>query len=525
MDVEDKLDEDFLFFTNFTSTFLKRINDRNVFRKCMEWILKLCTEPCEGVDRKRCRNMYLSNLLVHMQNEKLEEPFLRPPFSVDISDAMEVFCSIPDSLEKPAWLDDLELDLGNVSGYPDKSGRTYFATKTLPNEQGAFAYIGVSLTGSDWMNPPMAAGDATLHGPATMEDQIAQTYREHTPEYQIGKILAKRKNPEERQRVLTFYDTLLQLLANELSGEAPEFNETVEGLLGQLVADLKDKGQYDNFCANMNDYEKRTELLVTLYDRIKIRRDKLAAREEFLDDTEQKVMRQLFEVPQVEPDDEYQLPAAMWQQAIEKMPHRRHMEALKQKYPNTVVKKFISYLTSFKEEIVERVHKRHQRIATQMKKDLRNETAKKKKEVEEKEITCIETEKVYRAVTEHWRETKSAVKHNRNQQNIEGSDHTLLYAELRATALDAQKLVEEEDARGKFLAEQINNVAEQNDIVKEIHDESIKKWKSDSAKILNRIREINEAIRRYKRRIEKFRLMEKSTGMILSKTLSGELYF
>lgn len=90
MDVEAKLDDDFLFYTNFTNTFLKRISDHDVFRMCRNWILKLCTEPCEGVNRKRYRNMYLSNLLVCMQNGKLEDPFLQPPFYVDISDAMEV---------------------------------------------------------------------------------------------------------------------------------------------------------------------------------------------------------------------------------------------------------------------------------------------------------------------------------------------------------------------------------------------------------------------------------------------------
>lgn len=91
LDTEAKLDDDFLFYVNFTSTFLKRISDHDVFRMCRNWILKLCTEPCEGVDRKRCRNMYLANLLIHMQSGKLEEPFLQPPYYVDISDALQVY--------------------------------------------------------------------------------------------------------------------------------------------------------------------------------------------------------------------------------------------------------------------------------------------------------------------------------------------------------------------------------------------------------------------------------------------------
>lgn len=59
------------------------------------WLQKLCGEPCEGVDKKRNRNIYLSNLVLCMQEGKLTEQFQQPPNEVDISNAMQVFGHLP----------------------------------------------------------------------------------------------------------------------------------------------------------------------------------------------------------------------------------------------------------------------------------------------------------------------------------------------------------------------------------------------------------------------------------------------
>lgn len=40
------------------------------------------------------------------------------------------------------------------------------------------------------------------------------------PVTEMEKILARRKDPKERQRVLTFYDALAQNIADELDGAA-----------------------------------------------------------------------------------------------------------------------------------------------------------------------------------------------------------------------------------------------------------------------------------------------------------------
>ncbi|CAG9765463.1 unnamed protein product [Ceutorhynchus assimilis] len=518
---EAKLDDDFLFYCNFTCTFLKRILDHDVFRMARNWIVKLCCEPCEGVDRKRCRNMYLANLLICMQNGKLEEPFLQPPAYVDISDATQIFGSVPETVEKPSWLNDTDFEIHHKPTANDKPGRTYFATKTLPNGQGAFAYVGISLTDDDWMVPAMAAGDTSLKRQAAVDKQLSQKYREEVPQYEMEKILAKRKNPRERERVLAFYDALLQIVADELSGKASEFNETIEGLLEQLIDDLKTKGQYG--FDQLDEYQKRMELLAMLYDRIKIRRDKVARREEILDDIEQKMLPQLFDVSATEPEDEYQLPAAMWQQAIEKMPSRRQMEHLKLAYPIPVVERFIVLLAAFKEDIAERMHRMHERIATQMKRELRKEGLKKKREADRAEKMCLETEQTYKAVTEHWKHVQALEEQNLAQTAVFVSDHTRLYEDLKAAALDTQKLVEEEAAKGKFLAEQINTLAVQGVTIKEINVETIKKREQVNAKILRSIKHLNHNIKIYESRISDIRNMGDQTRKNVTQILAGNL--
>uniref|UniRef100_A0A6P7H494 Uncharacterized protein LOC114344173 n=1 Tax=Diabrotica virgifera virgifera TaxID=50390 RepID=A0A6P7H494_DIAVI len=117
------------------------------------WLQKLIGEPCEGVQKKRCRNIYLSNLLVGMQNGLLEKPFMAPARDTDILNAHEVFGPIPDTVELPSWLNDTELDTTRIhtSEGKGKRGRTYVATRTLPNGQGAFAYVGISLTNEEPM--------------------------------------------------------------------------------------------------------------------------------------------------------------------------------------------------------------------------------------------------------------------------------------------------------------------------------------------------------------------------------------
>lgn len=58
---------------------------------CKAWLEKLCGESTIGVENKRNRNIYLSNLVLCMQEGQLSPPFQIPPAEADLSSAREVF--------------------------------------------------------------------------------------------------------------------------------------------------------------------------------------------------------------------------------------------------------------------------------------------------------------------------------------------------------------------------------------------------------------------------------------------------
>lgn len=209
--------------------------------------------------------------------------------------------------------------------------RTYLATRTLPNGQGAFAYIGISMGDDDaWL----AQGEGRLY-----ESELARQYEQQVPpQYEMEKILARRKDPKEREKVLTFYDALMQCIVDELDGKAFVENATIEGLLEQLVHDLKEQGRYAEY-EQLNQHERRTELLLLLYDRVYNRRSKIMKREELLDDIEQKIMPKSFFEDSVQPEDKYEFPAAMWELAINRVPAKRLMDMLQVAYPVPVIQK------------------------------------------------------------------------------------------------------------------------------------------------------------------------------------------
>lgn len=497
MELEAKLDEDFLFYLNFTDTFLRRITDEETKFRATVWLHKLIGDPCEGIDKKRGRNLYLANLLIQMQNNKLEAPFTENPFEIDIMKAVDIFGPVPETIEPPEWLNDTECEPKPDEDTNLKQGRTYVATRTLPHGQGAFAYVGVSLTDKE----PMWLGA----GESSFDPGMKERFDEMVRQTEMEKILARRKDPREREKVLTFYDVLMQNIADELDGKETPENETIEGLLIQLIHDLNDKGQYEPY-EQLEEVERRVELLLILFDRVKARRDKIAKREEVLDDIEQKVMPQsFFDVSDAQPDDKYKFPAAMWEQAIDKIPTKHHMEKLQKAYPLPLIQKFLSCLSDYKENIAIRMQRRHENIVGQMRKEMRKEGDKKRKEAEEAEAACENALEILDIVKKQNQKKIEAEKAN-NAKTTEGlSEHSKIYESMKAAVFDTQRLVEEEAIRGKFLANQINAVEEQTEAFSQVNDDVIKKTEEANMKTLRNIKQLNLAINRYEQMIAEMR--------------------
>ncbi|XP_075233600.1 uncharacterized protein LOC142331515 [Lycorma delicatula] len=156
--VESKLDEDHVFFLQFTNNFISNVTRPRDFDHCTRWLERLAGEPMYGVSAKRNRNMFLAKLLVAMMDNQVKGPFLSFPPTGPLPNAGEVFGLI--SEEERAESADMALDWPdkeiNMQDYKFKStdGRTYVASKRLPESSGMMGYVGITYGGGEglWLN-------------------------------------------------------------------------------------------------------------------------------------------------------------------------------------------------------------------------------------------------------------------------------------------------------------------------------------------------------------------------------------
>lgn len=129
---------------------------------------------------------------------------------------------------------------------------------------------------------------------SAFDQQMEQVFKEMVPPLsEMEKILARRKNPREREKVIKFYKDLLVNISDEIDGRYKqtlklirltyfvipakvelESNETVNGLVEQLINDLRKKGEYAKY-EQMNERQRRFELLNILYEKVLIRTEKV----------------------------------------------------------------------------------------------------------------------------------------------------------------------------------------------------------------------------------------------------------
>lgn len=155
---ESKLDEDHLFYLQFTNNFISNVTRPRDFDHCSRWLEKLAGEPMYGVEAKRNRNMFLAMLLVAMQDNKVKGPFATFPPPGNLPNAALTFGLVSD--EERMVQADMAFDLYdrelNMTDYKFKSedGRTYVATSSLPESSGVMAYLGITYGGGEglWLN-------------------------------------------------------------------------------------------------------------------------------------------------------------------------------------------------------------------------------------------------------------------------------------------------------------------------------------------------------------------------------------
>ncbi|XP_039293291.1 uncharacterized protein LOC120353506 [Nilaparvata lugens] len=90
---ESKLDEDHLFYLQFTNNFISNVTRPRDFDHCTRWLERLAGEPMYGIEAKRNRNMYLAMLLIAMQDNRVVGPFASFPPAGPLPKANEAFWS------------------------------------------------------------------------------------------------------------------------------------------------------------------------------------------------------------------------------------------------------------------------------------------------------------------------------------------------------------------------------------------------------------------------------------------------
>ncbi|RZF45019.1 hypothetical protein LSTR_LSTR001980 [Laodelphax striatellus] len=153
--VESKLDEDHLFYLQFTNNFISNVTRPRDYDHCVRWLERLAGEPMYGIEAKRNRNMYLAQLLVAMQDNKVKGPFAGPPPHGKLPNAGEVFGLAPKSEDDGGIIEDADRELNMADyQYESEDGRLYIASCALPNNSGVMAYVGLTFGGGEglWLN-------------------------------------------------------------------------------------------------------------------------------------------------------------------------------------------------------------------------------------------------------------------------------------------------------------------------------------------------------------------------------------
>nr|CAD7404384.1 unnamed protein product [Timema cristinae] len=126
------------------------------------WLQKLCGEAAIGEDSKRTRNVYLSHLVLEMQEGRLMPPFLEYPPEGKLPLAVDVFGPESSSVKEPPWLHAIAEGTGADFIHSSKDGRTYLASRYLNDGKGAFSYMAISVADQEPLFVPLSEGGEVI---------------------------------------------------------------------------------------------------------------------------------------------------------------------------------------------------------------------------------------------------------------------------------------------------------------------------------------------------------------------------
>ncbi|KAF0773776.1 DUF4485 domain-containing protein [Aphis craccivora] len=396
--IEEKTIEDFLFFlVHFKEAFdsLKSESDKEI---CKKWLDKLAVETYKSTNEKQARNIYLSQLILSMNDRKLTAPFNESPKPGPLSlDGVFTKITSKPSLEieqekeindnKENWtkfIRNRELEMVDLN-HLSNDGRTYIACKTLPENGGLFAYVAVTVGGNTgcWVNccgrpipPPVVKPiDLKVEMSSAPKKICEQEDKVYQLTAEVRAILSNRRSQESRMLTYEFFKRLLNNIEQEmLSEEDPNstacHDPHVEALLEKLIVESKG-------CENFNPrLFKRIKMLSLLKKRLKNMLQEIEDRNQKLSNHVIASTSPILSLLSPASTCSNSMTEMMWQGALMEKPTSKMADTLAKTYPVCVVKMLLALLARERRKIINQLQVKQENLVASVKRDLFNEIKK-----------------------------------------------------------------------------------------------------------------------------------------------------
>ncbi|VVC37441.1 Hypothetical protein CINCED_3A006598 [Cinara cedri] len=394
--LDEKVEEDFVFFLDhFQESFdsLKSERDKEI---CQKWLDKLAIEKYKDTNEKQIRNIYLSQLIISMNERKLSAPFNESPKSAKLSldgvfkhvttkPTLEVEHEQETSKNQKNWHNfvrnrELEvIDMNHLS----IDGSTYIACKTLAEDSGIFAYVAVTMGGKTdqgWVNtcgqpipaPVVQPLDLQVESPDSQNNKSEHDDKLYKITVEVKAILSKRKSVEARVLTQQFFQRVYNSIEQEMLSEQDP-NSTachdpyVKKLLENLINDSK-------ACDKFNPVLfKRIKMLSLLKKRVKHILNDIENRNKNLANIEVASSSPILTLTNPASTCSNSMTEMMWQGALMEKPTSKMAEELAKTYPVCLVKMLLALLARERRKIISRLQEKQENLIVAMKRDLQNE--------------------------------------------------------------------------------------------------------------------------------------------------------
>ncbi|KAK7793039.1 hypothetical protein R5R35_004469 [Gryllus longicercus] len=181
----------------------------------------------------------------------------------------------------------------------------------------------------------------------------------------LRSMLSKRPAPDDRKKVLEFYQKLIENVDAVWNGAAEPIPEVVN-LMKKIQQGLKD------VLPPLNAEQHSKTVLTILREKLVRRIAEVSERERKLADAEKFLTKPPEEVLQAELNIPSPLSDVLWNEAMNQTPKRQNLIKLQGMYDGALVEKFIQLLAHEKGKIIEKFKKQYEKSVRCMKQNLQD---------------------------------------------------------------------------------------------------------------------------------------------------------